>query len=106
MGLGNNNNTHSHNYYNYNYWEVTMYTDCRHGSRQQYRLTWVVPDKGPLNGCVCVCLWMTSYLQTMGRGGLSVPFQRVTSLRRRVQANAPAASYYLCRVPDVGGRRD
>ena len=55
MGLGNNNNTHSHNYYNYNYWEVTMYTDCRHGSRQQYRLTWVVPDKGQLNGCVCVC---------------------------------------------------
>ena len=55
---------------------------------------------------VCVCLWMTSYLHTMGRGGLSVPFQRVTSLRRRVRANAPAASYYLCRVPDVGGRRD
>ena len=22
-----------------------------------YRLTWVVPDKGPLNGCVCVCVW-------------------------------------------------
>ena len=21
-----------------------------------YRLTWVVPDKGPLNGCVCVCM--------------------------------------------------
>ena len=21
-----------------------------------YRLTWVVPDKGPLNGCVCVCV--------------------------------------------------
>ena len=20
------------------------------------RLTWVVPDKGPLNGCVCVCV--------------------------------------------------
>jgi len=20
-----------------------------------YRLTWVVPDKGPLNGCACVC---------------------------------------------------
>ena len=52
------NNTHSHNYYNYNYWEVTMYTDCRHGSRQQYRLTWVVPDKGQLNGCVCVCVFV------------------------------------------------
>ena len=23
----------------------------------RYRLTWVVPDKGPLNGCVCVCLY-------------------------------------------------
>jgi len=21
-----------------------------------YRLTWVVPDKGPLNGCVCACV--------------------------------------------------
>ena len=21
-----------------------------------YRLTWVVPDKGPFNGCVCVCV--------------------------------------------------
>ena len=27
-----------------------------------YRLTWVVAEKGPLNGCVCVyvCVWMTS----------------------------------------------
>ena len=24
-----------------------------------YRLTWVVPDKGPLNGCVCVALLLT-----------------------------------------------
>jgi len=23
-----------------------------------YRLTWVVPDKGPLNGCVCVCVYV------------------------------------------------
>ena len=22
-----------------------------------YRLTWVVPEKEPLNGCVCVCVW-------------------------------------------------
>jgi len=21
-----------------------------------YRLTWIVPEKGPLNGCVCVCV--------------------------------------------------
>ena len=23
-----------------------------------YRLTWVVPEKGPLNGCMCVCVWL------------------------------------------------
>jgi len=22
----------------------------------RYRLTWVVPEKGPLNGCVCLCI--------------------------------------------------
>jgi len=29
-----------------------------------YWLTWVVPEKGPLNGCVCVCVCVcqTSYL--------------------------------------------
>ena len=28
-----------------------------------YRLTWVVPEKGPLNGCVCVCVcgWYGRY---------------------------------------------
>jgi len=31
-------------------------------------------------------------------GGTSIPLQRVTSLRRCVQANAPAASYWLRRV--------
>ena len=23
-----------------------------------YWLAWVVTDKGPLNGCVCVCVWI------------------------------------------------
>ena len=26
-----------------------------------HRLTQVVPDKGPLNVCVCVCVWFTSF---------------------------------------------
>jgi len=26
-----------------------------------YRLTWVVPEKGPLNGCVCVCTQLSRY---------------------------------------------
>jgi len=27
-----------------------------------YRLTWVLPEKGPLNGCVCVCVCIYSLL--------------------------------------------
>ena len=38
--------------------------------------------------------------------GVSVPLQRVTSLRRRAQANAPVASYWLRRVLDDVERRD
>jgi len=26
-----------------------------------YRLTQVVPEKGPLNGCVCVCVWYIAH---------------------------------------------
>ena len=26
-----------------------------------YRLTWVVPEKGLLNVCVCVCVWIVYY---------------------------------------------
>ena len=35
-----------------------------------YRLTWVVPDKGPLNGCVCVCVcvYIWQYLWCCRRG--------------------------------------
>ena len=44
---------------------------------------------------------MTSYLHTM-----PILLQRVTSLRRHARANAPAASYWLRRVLDEGGRRD
>ena len=40
------------------------------------------------------------------RAGVSIPLQRVTSLRRRVQANAAAASYRLRRVLGACGRRD
>jgi len=39
-------------------------------------------------------------------GGISMPLQRVTSLRRLAQVNAPAASHWLRRDLDDGGRRD
>ena len=35
-----------------------------------YRLTWVVPDKGPLNGCVCACLLNLMFLCKSTRCGL------------------------------------
>jgi len=30
-----------------------------------YRLTWVVPEKGPLNGCVCVCVCSVIHLSSV-----------------------------------------
>ena len=37
-----------------------------------YRLTWVVPDKGPLNGCVCVyCSWWSWFFWLLFSSGSS-----------------------------------
>ena len=33
---------------------VSRFTKIQNGLPFWYRLTWVVPEKGPLNGCVCV----------------------------------------------------
>ena len=30
-----------------------------------YRLTWVVPEKGPLNRCVCVCVYVCVCVMSM-----------------------------------------
>ena len=57
--------------------------------------------------CYMLCisgLWMMSYFHNKPYSGMSL--KRVTSLRRRAQPNAPAASYWLRRVLDDGGRRD
>jgi len=42
---------------------VSCFSKIQIGLPFWYRLTWVVPDKGPLNGCVCVLLTylLTSY---------------------------------------------
>ena len=32
-----------------------------------YRLTWVVPEKGPLNGCMCMYVTLSNNLLTKGR---------------------------------------
>jgi len=35
---------------------VSCFSKIQIGLPFWYRLTWVVPEKGPLNGCVCVCV--------------------------------------------------
>jgi len=37
---------------------VSCFSKIQIGFTFRYRLTWVVPEKGPLNGCVCVCSFM------------------------------------------------
>jgi len=40
-----------------------------------YRLTWVVPDKGPLNGCVCVCVISEWNICMFGDWWTAISFQ-------------------------------
>jgi len=40
---------------------VSCFSKIQIGFTFWYRPTWVVPDKGPLNGCVCVCLHEDSH---------------------------------------------
>ena len=35
---------------------VSCFSKIQIGLPFWYWLTWVVPEKGPLNGCVCVCV--------------------------------------------------
>jgi len=35
---------------------VSCFRKIQIGFTFWYQLTWVVPEKGPLNGCVCMCL--------------------------------------------------
>jgi len=67
-----------------------------------YRLTRVVPDKGPLNECVCVCVcvcgqrrsWsVPAYALQVGNGGADDHRgQRVTRRRRRPPSDRPCST--------------
>jgi len=52
---------------------VSCFSKIQIGLPFWYPLTWVVPDKGPLNGCVCVCEVRTEY-------GLANLMQRVSQV--------------------------
>jgi len=57
---------------------------------------------------LCISVFMDDIIfahNELAIWGMSMPLQRVTSLRRRAQqANALATSYWLRRVLDNGGR--
>jgi len=38
---------------------LTVFSKIHIGLPFWYRVTWVVPEKGPLNGCVCVCVLLS-----------------------------------------------
>ena len=41
---------------------VSYFCKIQIGFTLWYRLTWVVPEKGPLNGCVCNCQKLTNFI--------------------------------------------
>jgi len=43
---------------------VSCFSKIQIGLPFWYRLTWVVLDKGQLNGCVCVCVCVTDSVRT------------------------------------------
>jgi len=54
---------------------VSRFTKIQIGLPFRYRLTRVVPDKGPLNRCVCVCVYVCVCVmrwRTATTGSLSV----------------------------------
>jgi len=59
---------------------VSCFTKIQIGFAFWYRLTQVVPEKGLLNGCVCVCAGTVTYTVSDARLGLHVDTeQHVTS---------------------------
>jgi len=76
---------------------VSCFSKIQTGLPLWYRLTWVVPDKGPLNGCVCVCVCFCLHAVLPGgdqRSGASAVYGRVpgrSGRRRRSRRRRPAA---------------
>jgi len=46
---------------------VSCFSKIQIGFTFLVRLTWVVPEKGPLNGCVCVCVCVLSCVRAFVR---------------------------------------
>jgi len=44
---------------------VSCFSKIQIGLPFWFWLTWVVPEKGPLNGCVCVCVIVMMIMMTM-----------------------------------------
>jgi len=56
-----------------------------------YQLTWVVPEKGSLNGCVCVCVFFTHLVSATSSKSLGV----WVLVYRSLTANASTSDSFM-----------
>jgi len=63
---------------------VSCFSKIQIGLPFWYRLTWVVPEKGPLNGCVCVCVCVCVSLASPVTKTLHTPSVRFMDARQSV----------------------
>ena len=72
---------------------VSCFSKIQIGLPFWYRLTWVVPEKGPLNGCVCV------FLQTQSKSANCGPCRQT---RRNEDGECePVLSIAACKLVNV-----
>ena len=69
-----------------------------------YQLTWVVPDKGPLNGCVCVCsnvflFVLCCYCKHDATADISSFASAFITVPSSLLIASLSADYSLCRPP-------
>ena len=76
---------------------VSCFSKIQTGFPFWYRLTWVVPETGPLDGCVCVCVLWQVHMRL--HATVREPVERVA-----VRALRLAADARLAHVQHLAGR--
>ena len=74
---------------------VSCFSEIQIGFTFWYRLTWVVPEKRPLNGCVCVCVCCTiTTLSTVDKILMDTARQQSFLYIRAIERNASIKVIY------------
>ena len=75
---------------------VSCFSKIQIGLPFWYRLTQVVPDKGPLNGCVCVCVIGTGFYRLNVLADNSVSWLRKSWNLQFFHIHFKISIYYIC----------